>query len=196
MARLVGEALKDLIGGCPRRRRLLLKVASFLMVGSASPPVLRWCSGVPRGNMETAGNKMFIMFILQPSTGQVEEKSNLMIVKMEFIMENSLKMGKPSLLKKFVHIHNYIYKYLAKHGIQILQQPPYSPDQAPNDFFLFPKLKMALKGRRFDTRESIIADSKKFLKKIPKDAFSKCFKSWEKRWKLCIDAGKDYFEKY
>ncbi|UYV64916.1 hypothetical protein LAZ67_3002419 [Cordylochernes scorpioides] len=47
---------------------------------------------------------------------------------------------------------------------------------------------MALKGRRFDTRESIIADSKKVLKNIPKDAFSKCFKSWEKRWKLCIDA--------
>ncbi|UYV69732.1 hypothetical protein LAZ67_7000519 [Cordylochernes scorpioides] len=33
---------------------------------------------------------------------------------------------------------------------------------------------MALKGRRFDTRESIITDSKKVLKNIPKDAFSKC----------------------
>ncbi|UYV76533.1 hypothetical protein LAZ67_14001025 [Cordylochernes scorpioides] len=50
---------------------------------------------------------------------------------------------------------------------------------------------MALKGRRFDTRESIIADSKKVLKNIPKDAFFKCFKSWEKIWKLCIDAGGD-----
>ncbi|UYV68147.1 hypothetical protein LAZ67_5003193 [Cordylochernes scorpioides] len=48
---------------------------------------------------------------------------------------------------------------------------------------------MALEGRRFDTRESIIADSKKVLKNIPKDVFSKCFKSWEKRWKLCTDAG-------
>jgi len=89
-----------------------------------------------------------------------------------------------------------VLTYLAKHGIPILQQPPYSPDLAPNDFFLFPKLKMALKGRRFDTRESIIADSKKVLKSIPKDAFSKCFESWEKRWKLCIDAGGEYFEKY
>ncbi|UYV73461.1 CLCN3 [Cordylochernes scorpioides] len=43
--------------------------------------------------------------------------------------------------------------------------------------------------KRFDTRKSIIADSKKVLKNIPKDAFFKCFKSWEKRWKLCIDAG-------
>ncbi|UYV75059.1 hypothetical protein LAZ67_12002264 [Cordylochernes scorpioides] len=91
------------------------------------------------------------------------------------------------------HTATSVLTYLAKHGIQILQQP--SPDLAPNDFFLFPKLKRALKGRRFDTRESIIADSKKFLKNIPKDAFSKCFKSWEKRWKLYIDAGGDYFEK-
>ncbi|UYV74364.1 hypothetical protein LAZ67_11003234 [Cordylochernes scorpioides] len=50
---------------------------------------------------------------------------------------------------------------------------------------------MALKGRRFDTRESTIADSKKVLKNIPKYAFSKCFKSWEKRWKLSHEAGKD-----
>ncbi|UYV64507.1 hypothetical protein LAZ67_3001027 [Cordylochernes scorpioides] len=82
------------------------------------------------------------------------------------------------------HTATSVLTYLAKHDIQILQQPPYSPDLAPNDFFLFPKLKMALKGRIFDTRESIIADSKKVLKNIPKDAFSKCFKSWEKRWKL------------
>ncbi|UYV82276.1 hypothetical protein LAZ67_21001543 [Cordylochernes scorpioides] len=41
---------------------------------------------------------------------------------------------------------------------------------------------MALKGRRFDTRESIIADSKKVLKNIPKDVFSKCFKSLKKRF--------------
>ncbi|UYV82278.1 hypothetical protein LAZ67_21001549 [Cordylochernes scorpioides] len=40
---------------------------------------------------------------------------------------------------------------------------------------------MALKGRRFDTRESIIADSKKVLKNIPKDVFSKCFKSLKKK---------------
>jgi len=31
--------------------------------------------------------------------------------------------------------------------------PPYSPDLAPSDFFLFPKLKMKLKGWRFQTEE-------------------------------------------
>lgn len=33
--------------------------------------------------------------------------------------------------------------------------PPYSPDLAPFDFFLFPRLKSALKGQRFQDVEEI-----------------------------------------
>jgi hypothetical protein len=32
-------------------------------------------------------------------------------------------------------------------------------DWAPGDFFLFPKMKLKLKGRRFDTTEEIQAES-------------------------------------
>ncbi|UYV83672.1 hypothetical protein LAZ67_23002019 [Cordylochernes scorpioides] len=35
------------------------------------------------------------------------------------------------------HTATSVLTYLAKHSIQILQQPPYSPDLAPNDFFSF-----------------------------------------------------------
>ena len=35
--------------------------------------------------------------------------------------------------------------------------PPYSPDFAPGDFFLFPKSKSTLKGRRFQKVEEITA---------------------------------------
>jgi len=38
---------------------------------------------------------------------------------------------------------------LAKHNITQHCKPPYSPDLAPCDFWLFPKLKSRLKGRRF-----------------------------------------------
>jgi hypothetical protein len=37
--------------------------------------------------------------------------------------------------------------------------PQYSPDFAPCDFFLFPKMKLKLKGRQFDTIEEIQAKS-------------------------------------
>jgi hypothetical protein len=36
-----------------------------------------------------------------------------------------------------------------KKNIPVVSHPPYSPDLAPCDFFLFPKIKMKLKGQRF-----------------------------------------------
>ncbi|UYV69583.1 hypothetical protein LAZ67_6004023 [Cordylochernes scorpioides] len=65
--------------------------------------------------------------------------------------------------------------FFAKNGTEILPQPPYSPDIAPNDFFLFPKLKAVLKGRHFDTRDDIIEKSLLALKSIPKELYKNCF---------------------
>ena len=48
------------------------------------------------------------------------------------------------------HTSHLVQQFLAKHGTAQLQQPPYSPDLAPCDFFLFPRLKKVLKGHRFD----------------------------------------------
>jgi len=39
--------------------------------------------------------------------------------------------------------------FLEKHHITQVCQPPYSPDLAPCDFRLFPKVKLPFKGRRF-----------------------------------------------
>jgi histone-lysine N-methyltransferase SETMAR len=43
-----------------------------------------------------------------------------------------------------------IQVFLASYGIPVVQQPPYSPDMAPCDFWLFPQLKTVLKGNRFE----------------------------------------------
>ncbi|UYV70041.1 hypothetical protein LAZ67_7001563 [Cordylochernes scorpioides] len=65
-------------------------------------------------------------------------------------------------------------------------------DIAPNDFFLFTKLKAVLKGRHFDTRDDIIEKSLLPLKSIPKEAYKNCFDNWEKRWRWCVEARRDY----
>ncbi|UYV76189.1 hypothetical protein LAZ67_13002976 [Cordylochernes scorpioides] len=94
------------------------------------------------------------------------------------------------------HTAHLVTSFLAKNGTEILPQPPYSPDIAPNDFFLFPKLKAVLKGRHFDTREDIIEKSLLAFKSIPKEAYKNCFDNWEKRWRWCVEARGDYFEKF
>lgn len=92
------------------------------------------------------------------------------------------------------HTSLLVSEYLAKNSMAVLPQPPYSPDLAPCDFFLFPKLKSELKGKKFDTREEIAEKSRMRLKAIPKDSFKKCFEEWKNRFELCIKAGGDYFE--
>jgi hypothetical protein len=46
-------------------------------------------------------------------------------------------------------------QFLAKNKIPVIPKPPYSSDLAPCDFFLFSKMKLKLKGSRFDTIEEI-----------------------------------------
>ena len=53
------------------------------------------------------------------------------------------------------HISHLVQSFLAKHQITQVTQPPYSPDLVPCDFWLFPKLKSPLKGKRFQTVDEI-----------------------------------------
>ena len=53
------------------------------------------------------------------------------------------------------HSLNIMQQFLAKDKVVQLRQPPYNPDIAPCDFWMFQKLKMALKGKRFEDIETI-----------------------------------------
>jgi hypothetical protein len=72
--------------------------------------------------------------------------------------------------------------------------PPCWPDLAPGDFFLFPKMKLRLRGRRFDTTEEVHAESQVVINTLTFENFQGCMKSWETRWDRCIHAQGDYFE--
>ena len=87
-----------------------------------------------------------------------------------------------------------VSQFLAKNNMTVIPHPPYSPDLAPCDFFLFPKLKLRMKGRRFDTIEEIQEESQRVLDTIPKRDFQGCFQAWQKRWDRCIRAKGEYFE--
>ena len=57
------------------------------------------------------------------------------------------------------HSSNVVQQLLSKHSIALLRQPPYSPDIAPCDFWLLPKLKKPLKERRFDDKTTVENDA-------------------------------------
>ena len=61
-----------------------------------------------------------------------------------------------------------VREFLAKNKIVIMPQLPYSPDLDPADFFLFRKLKILVKGKRFAMIEAVKEKSKKGLLAMPK----------------------------
>ena len=84
-----------------------------------------------------------------------------------------------------------IRKFLSKHETPVVLQPPYSPDLSPADFFLFPKLKSSLKGRRFQTAEEIKENSIRDLRAVLQNTFKDAFQNWKKSWARCIKRGEE-----
>ena len=64
-----------------------------------------------------------------------------------------------------------IREFVAKNIIAALEQPSYSPDLAPCDFFLFPKLKEFIKETRFQDSETIKTAVTRELQAIPEESF-------------------------
>jgi hypothetical protein len=88
-------------------------------------------------------------------------------------------MCQPTKLQVFVN-------FLLQKKVTILYRPPYSPDLFPPDYFLFPKLKMKLKGLQFadvaETQEALTDE----LKKVQKEEFSAAFQKLYNHTKACI----------
>ena len=74
-------------------------------------------------------------------------------------------------------------------GIKTVSQPPYSPDLAPCDFWLFPKLR----GCRYEKIEEMKEAVMKVIDMLTQVDFHGAFQKLLE-WYKCIAAGGDYFE--
>lgn len=78
---------------------------------------------------------------------------------------------------------------------ELLDHPPYSPDLAPSDFFLFPNLKTALGGQRFSSNEEAITFVNSYFMEKDAEYYLDGLKRWENRWEKCVERKGDYIEK-
>ena len=79
-------------------------------------------------------------------------------------------------------------------GIKILPQPPYCPDLALCDFWLFPKLKEKLKVCRYEKIEDMKEALTKVIDTLSQKDFPGAFQKLLERYNKCIAAGGDNFE--
>ena len=131
-------------------------------------------------------------------TGQTVNKEYYVEVLREF---SKRFLGKrPALFKSgqwYFHqdnapVHNSILvtDYLTKMGLKTVPQPPYSPDLAPCDFWLFPKLR----GCRYETIEEMKEAVTKVIGTLTQENFHGVFQKLLERYNKCIAAKGDYFE--
>ena len=107
---------------------------------------------------------------------------------------------KPALLKSAQwHFHQdnapvnnsiLVIDYLTKMGIKTVPSPPYSPDLAPCDFWLFPKLR----GCHYETIEEMKEAVMKVIDTLTQEDFHRTFQKLLEWWNKGIAAGGDYFE--
>ena len=75
-------------------------------------------------------------------------------------------------------------------GINSFPQPPYSPDHAPCDIWLFPKLR----GCRYETIDEMKEAMMKVIDTLAQEDFHGALQKLLERYNQCIAAIGDYFE--
>ncbi|CAF1549287.1 unnamed protein product [Adineta ricciae] len=86
-------------------------------------------------------------------------------------------------------------EFLTQNSVESYQNPPYSPDLSPCDFFLFPRLKKQVRGIQFVDDNSMLPALDQAIGSLTADDFKNCFKDSFVRKEKCIDVQGQYFEK-
>ena len=95
------------------------------------------------------------------------------------------KTGVRGILLHYDNASSYtaLRKFLEDSGLRTLHHPPYSPDLATCDFWLFPTIKNELRGKRFSSNEELAGALFEVIETIPKDEWKMCFQKWFSRMK-------------
>ena len=68
----------------------------------------------------------------------------------------------------YAHTFAIVTAFLKKEIVTVLPHPQYSPDLAPRDFFLFPKLKSFFPGWKYQSLHALGSAMHQYLITVPK----------------------------
>jgi transposase len=81
---------------------------------------------------------------------------------------------------------------VTRNGMKRTRHPPYSPDLAPSDFFLFGYVKRKLMGYRVESKSELLVRIGVILAEIPRDVLNAVFLEWMDRLQKYIDINGNY----
>ena len=109
---------------------------------------------------------------------------------------NEIRKKRPHLKKKKILFHddnapshtlNIAQANKHELGFESFPHPPYSSDLAPNDYYLFPNLKIWLCGRRFKMTEKIEWETEGYFGGFDKSYYLEGIEKLKDRWTRCIE---------
>jgi len=131
---------------------------------------------------KTITGNYYIENCLKPVVKEInKQRSTSGTTNMKFLHDNA----RP-------HVHKDVKSFVKDSGLTLIRHPPYSPDLAPSDFWLFDRIKSHLDDHT--DVESQKRQITKLLRSIPKEEYKKTFDKWLERMQLCIDNHGHYFE--
>ncbi|GBP28881.1 Mariner Mos1 transposase [Eumeta japonica] len=137
---------------------------------------------LPKGT--TMNGQYYANLLAQAREAVVQKRRGKLLRGVLFLQDNAS-----------VHTARVSRQALKDTGFSEIDHPPYSPDLAPNDYFLFSNLKKELRGRRFvDDNQMKMAVESQFDYK-EKEYILGGLKALYTRYEKCISLEGDYIEK-
>ncbi|CAO4381712.1 unnamed protein product [Caenorhabditis nigoni] len=90
------------------------------------------------------------------------------------------------------HVSKQVKQELMGYGWNVLPHPPYSPDLAPSDYWLFGDMTRAFKGRSFNSRGAVEAALKQYFASRPAGFYRNGIHKLRKRWRHVVDNDGQY----
>lgn len=135
---------------------------------------------VPRG--ETVDSDYYTQNGLGPAFKALEKQRRMCGMKNIKLLHDGAKS----------HTSSQTHNFIEQHGVKLINHPPYSPDLAPCDFWLFDYLKLNLES--YECENDLTKAVTKTLTDLPEKEYRKTFNKWIERMELCIKNDGNYFE--
>jgi histone-lysine N-methyltransferase SETMAR len=92
------------------------------------------------------------------------------------------------------HIAKLLTQYFNENLMKSAPRPPYSPNLAPSDFYLFRYVKRCLAGLSFEDEDQLLAAVEGILEGIGKVTLQAVVLEWMDRLRKCIATNGEYTE--
>ena len=171
----------------------------WVMSGMERPMVEKRQIGAKKLMISVIFNVNGIASVVVLPRGQIFNKRFFIdVVIDDFIKKVKIPKSRDEKRKVKLHcdnapVHN-IDEELRQLNIPRVPQPPYSPDLAPCDFYLFGHLKSLLEGKNFASDDQLVDEVQEILHSIPISTLHGVYDEWVQRLKKCIEIGGSYLE--